>query len=57
MINERPVYVTDFKRPKFDTSIGAKMVDIKPQFDLQPLTKIKKDGKIVDYECERFRYG
>ena len=57
MINKRPVNVTDIKRPKFDTSIGAKMVDIKPQFDLQPLMKINEDGKLVDYECKRFKYG
>ena len=57
MINKKPIYVTDPTRPKFDTSIGVKKVEIKPQFDLQPLTKINEDGKLVDYECKRFRYG
>jgi len=57
MINKKPIYVTDPTRPKFDTSIGVKKVEIKPQFDLQPLMKINKDGKLVDYECKRFRYG
>ncbi len=57
MINKKPVYVTDPTRHKFGTSIGVKKVEIKPQFDLQPLTKINEDGKLVDYECERFRYG
>ena len=57
MINKKPVYVTDSKRLKFDTSIGVKRVEIKPQFDFQPLTKINEDGKLIDYECERFRYG
>ena len=56
-MKSKPVYVTDFKRPKFDTSIGAKRVEIKPQFDFQPLTKINEDGKFIDFECERFRYG
>ena len=56
MINKKPIYVTDPTRPKFDTSIGVKKVEIKPQFDLQPLMKINEDGKLVDYECKRFRY-
>ena len=57
MINKKPIYVTDPTRPKFDTSIGVKNVEIKPQFDLQPLMKINKDDKLVDYECVRFTYG
>ena len=52
MINKKTIYITDPTRPKFDTSIGVKKVEIKPQFDLQPLMKINEDGKLVDYECK-----